>query len=396
MANTHLSDLLIARHIKDFEEAVEEWATKNDLWFDCGFQSWADRIDEEPSDPAVATIAYFGSEFGRMLDEDCLQLYREFEVIERKYGFWHERWDGVSANFYAEEGGPLAQPIAEYMRWQWICGLVKPDFADVYEEIYSHFTNRPDDIQRLHWRKFEILVSGALRNQGFETELGPGHNDRGVDIRLVQRDPMGDILTIVQVKRAASHRKIGLQAVQALYGAARVEGAQKSLFVTSSSYLPGVERWAARTSGHMELAASDDILQWCREASEGVIKDKSRLIDPVNVTRLIAKLRGKTDPRIVHANTGVTMIMNAFALVLKETNHAALLMALPSVKVSDDGYGQMGTEVPLLDPATPPPLTDETVWRVKRRLDNGVVSYWDGTHLYTPWDGQPEYFNYMD
>ncbi|MEQ9210343.1 MAG: restriction endonuclease [Pseudomonadales bacterium] len=184
--------------------------------------------------------------------------------------------------------------------------------------------------------------------------------------------------------------------MQALYGAAHVEGAQKSLFVTSSSYLPGAEEWAGRTSGHMTLAASDDVLRWCQDASHGVIKDKSRLVDPANVTKLIANLRGKTDPRIVHASIGVTMIMNSFALVLKETHHAALLVALPEMKVSSDGYGQTGTEAPLLDPINPPRLTGETVWRAKRRLDEGRVSYWDGNYLYTPWDGQPKHFNYMD
>ncbi|MEQ8260495.1 MAG: restriction endonuclease [Alcanivorax sp.] len=392
----NFSDRDVAQRIRDFERALEKWAVANDLWFDCGFQSYAHRVDGEPSDPPVATIVHFGSEFARVLDEDDPELHQELEAIEKQHGFWHERWDGVSAYFYVEEDNPLAAPIAEYMRWQWICSLVKPDFDDVYEEMYCHFTKRPNDIHKLHWRQFEILVTGALRNQGFDAQIGPGRSDGGIDIRLVQRNPLGDILTMVQVKRYAPHRKIDLQAVQALYGAAHVEGAQKSLFVTSSSYLPGAEEWAGRTSGHMTLAASDDVLRWCQDASHGVIKDKSRLVDPANVTKLIANLRGKTDPRIVHASIGVTMIMNSFALVLKETHHAALLVALPEMKVSSDGYGQTGTEAPLLDPINPPRLTGETVWRAKRRLDEGRVSYWDGNYLYTPWDGQPKHFNYMD
>ncbi|HAX10644.1 MAG TPA: restriction endonuclease [Marinobacter hydrocarbonoclasticus] len=396
MEGIHLSDKLIARRIRDFEKAVEIWATKNDLWLDCGFQSWADRVDGEPGDPPVATIAYFEGEFGRMLDEDYPELYREFESIEKKHGFWHERWDGVSAHFYVEEDSPLAKPIVDYMRWQWICGLVKPDFADVYDEVYGHFARRVDDVHKLHWRKFEILISEVLRSQGFEVELGPGWGDEGVDMRLLQRDPLGDILTMVQVKKSAPHKKIGLQAVQALHGAASALKAQKSLFVTSSSYLPGVKKWAERYRVPIEFAASGDVLQWCQEAYNGVIEDKSRLVDPVNVAKLIAEVRGKTDSRIVHSIGGIGMTTNAFALVLKETRNAALLMGLPAVNVTDDGYGQIGTEVPLLDPANPPPLTRETVWRAKRQSGNGNVGYWDGNRLYGRWDGQPKYFNYMD
>lgn len=126
----------------------------------------------------------------------------------------------------------------------------------------------------------------------------------------------------------------------------------------------------------MELAASEDILNWCQDASDGIIKDKSRLVDPANATKLIANLRGKTDPRIVQADSGVTMIINSFALVLKETRHAALLVALPKQQLSSDRYEQIGTEVPLLHPDNPPLLTDQTVWRAKSRVDNGMVSYW--------------------
>lgn len=390
------SDNAIQQRIGAFEKAVEKWASANGLWFDCGFQSWAHRIDGEPGDPAVATIAYFGSEFSRVLDEDELELYQQFRKIEAAHGFWHERWDGVSVHFYAEEDGPLVKPIANYVRWQWICGLIQPDFDEVHEEIYGHFTKCPEDIYKLSGREFEILVDGALRHQGFETELGPGSGDGGIDIKLLQRDPLGDILTMVQVKRYAPNRKIGLQAVQALYAAADVEGVKNSLFVTSSSYLPGTKMWANRTSGRMTLAASDDVLRWCHDATDGVIKDKSRLVDPANVTRLIGELRDKVDPRILHANTGVTMIMNSFALVLKETRHAALLMSLPAIQLSVDIYGQIGTEAPLLDPTVPLTLTSEIVWRAKRSVDNGSVYYWDGNNLYTPWDGKPQQFNYLD
>lgn len=147
----------------------------------------------------------------------------------------------------------------------------------------------------------------------------------------------------------------------------------------------------------MRLAASEDIKKWCSDATDGVVKDKSKLIAPDAVSRILQDLSGKADRRILHANVGVTMIANAYALVLKETKHAALLLRLPRLAVDTDSYGQVGRDRPLIDPAKPLILNAETVWRSKRKTDaNGDVSYWDGRNLWTPWDGQAQYFNFLD
>ncbi len=92
------------------------------------------------------------------------------------------------------------------------------------------------------------------------------------------------------------------------------------------------------------------------------------------------------------------MVLNKFALVLKETKHAALLMGLPNTMVADhDGYGQRGTEVPVLDAQALPMLKEDTVWRVKRSVDkDGRVHYWDGQNGFRSWDRTPAFFDLCD
>lgn len=389
-----LTDQIIVQRIEALEQAIETWATQRDLWFDSGFQSYAHRVDGEPGPTPVATILCSDGNLTRFIAEDIEGIESEFRAVLERHGFWYENADGVSLHIYPEEDGPLEKPILDYVRWQWLCGLIQPDIDDVYEEIYAHFAKRPDDLHRLGWRDLEVLIARSLQHQGFQVELGPGSNDGGVDIRLLQRDPLGDLLTLVQVKRYAPHRKIDALAVQALHGVAEVESAHQSLFVTTSAYMPAAKRFAERTHGRMQLATSADIAQWCNDATDGVIKDKSKLVDPSHLSKLVGSLAGKRDPRIVRANVGVTMDINAFALVLKETRHAALLMRLPSMKVSGDSL--IGYEVPLLDPTMPPILNSETVWRAKRKADDGNVWYWDGRHHYSSWDGNPQHFNYLD
>ncbi|CAN7715880.1 AAA family ATPase [Aminobacter sp. LjRoot7] len=55
--------------------------------------------------------------------------------------------------------------------------------------VYSHFAKRPE--HRLTWREFEILLFRIFQNQGFTCEIGPGSNDGGIDVRVLQRDPLG-------------------------------------------------------------------------------------------------------------------------------------------------------------------------------------------------------------
>ncbi len=64
--------------------------------------------------------------------------------------------------------------------------------------------------------------------------------------------------------------------------------------------------------------------------------------------------------------------------------------------LSDDGYGQRGTQVPRLDATTISHFDRDNVWRAKRIDEEGVVRYWDGLRLYAQWDGMPCYFDFCD
>ncbi|UVO55840.1 restriction endonuclease [Sphingomonas sp. SUN039] len=395
MVELQHTDDYLAGKIFDLQQAIQTWAQSHQLWYDSLFKTFAEHVDAEPGSPAVVTILISDGDLLRVVEDDA-ELYEQFDQLVRNHGFWHESYNAHTVHIYAEEDGPLAVAYDSYFRWQWICGLLEPDFGDVYEELYSHFAGRPEDLHRLSWREYEKLLARIFQAQGFETELGPGSGDGGVDIRLLQRDPLGDLLTLVQAKKYAPNRKIGLEAVAALHGVANVEGADRTLFVTTSAYLPVAHNFAGRTSGSMQLSVTHDVITWCKQASDGIIADKSILVSPQHLERMLHEIGGRKDPRIVHARWGYNVTINDFALVLKETKYAALLMSLPKFTVSDDGYGQIGTEVPVMDQTALPMLTAQCVWRVRRKQNEGRVHYWDGRRLFTPWDGMPQDFNWVD
>lgn len=390
------SDQELTATITKLHTAIESWARAKDLWLDCGFKTYDEHVDAEPISPAAVSLFWFEgplySVFNGTYDDGSLD---EFHGLVDGLGFEWENRDGTSIAFYALDS-TLSSEFDSYFQWQWICKLIQPDCDDVYEEMYAHFARRPDDLHRLSWREYEILLHRIFQNQGFQSELGPGRGDGGVDVRLLQRDPIGDVMTLVQAKKYAPNRKIKLEAVQALHGAAAVDGALKSIFVTTSAYEPVAKRFAARTSGSMTLATSDDVARWCETASAGIVTDKSALVSRAHVGRIIEDASRSLDRRVVHAHSGYNMVLNEFALVIKETKHAALLMALPRQIISHDGYGQAGYEVPVLNETALAMQKPDLVWRARRRLLDGSVSYWDGSRLYSSWNGRPAHFNRAD
>ncbi len=390
---TKPSDFDLDEMISSLRSSIKEWALERDLWFDSGFASYLERVEGQPSSPPVVTMVFSNGELRNVFEEDPDCAFMEF--LEG-LGYWYENVNGYTIEIYplSEE---LCAQFEEYFYWQWVCGLIKDDTADVYEEIYSHFIRNPDDLYRLEWRSFEILLHRIFQSHGYKSILGPGQNDGGIDIRLYQEDPIGDVLTVVQAKKYAPHRKIDLTDVAAIHGIRDVENADRALFVTTSSYLPSAQKFSERTNNKLELAEKSHVINWCVQSHRGIIEDKSTLLSIENVRKILIEASSGRDLRIVHSTWGYNMTHNSFALVVKESRHAALLMGLRNEILSDDGYGLIGTEVPNLNPSLVPALLiSNNVWRAKRNVDNNSVSYWDGENLFSPWIGQPVSFNYMD
>ena len=140
-------------------------------------------------------------------------------------------------------------------------------FENIRCELLGHFAKCPGDLASLDWRDFEILVESIFRNQGFKTELGPGGDDGGIDLRLLSHDSIGPVVTLVQVKRYAPHRPIRLEVVQALHSVVIEQRANRGLLVTTSRYLPGALEFARKQRDLLALATSQDVAKWCAEVS---------------------------------------------------------------------------------------------------------------------------------
>lgn len=391
------SDHVLEQRILNAQNDIKSWAEKNDLWYDSGFTSYAERVQGEPGEDAVVFILHSSGDLAHMLDEDLNPPLRaELDEVCKSHGFWFENNDGCSYYFYATTD-ELQAVYDQYFHWKWVCSLIVEDVGDVYAELYQYFQARPEQLLNISPRAFEILLSRVFQTLGYESQVGPGVGDGGVDVRLLQRGPLGDTLTLVQAKRYDPKRPIGLEAVQALFGVVSLEKAKSGIFVTTSRYLPGVEAFAGRCEGRLELKTSADVADWCGQAQQGIIRDKSVLVSDQNLLSALSRFERGNHDLVVHAHTGYRTITNSFALVLKETRHAALLMYLPRRIVGQDGHGLEGHEVPILDNRILTQRSGATVFRAKRSVDSqGQVSYWDGRNLYFEWSRQACFFSHID
>ena len=397
------NDSEIAREICRITAEIETWVKSQDLWGDCGFHSYTDFVDAEPwRDYPVVTIFASDGDFNGIFESGGEELYEKFSELLRRNGYWFERDAGLVYILSANEN--MNVKFKEYFHWQWVCSLLKPDFNDIHHELFQHFDQHPQALLKLQWREFEVLIYELLRNQGFRVELGPGRADGGIDIKMFQRDPIGDILTGVQIKRYRPDRTIDLQAVQALHGAAVADGIPRTAFVTTSRYSPSAKKFANRKNVRMSLFLSSDVVEWCKDAHRGIIEDKTRLISKELIEKTLIAAQEHPNQHVVHAHTGVTMSLNSFAVKLKESKHAALLMELPSRIISHDGHKQRGYEVPVMNPSIRLCATSNSsvakpgrVFRAKKTsTGNSNCRYWTGKALYTPSMATPQWFDVAD
>ena len=398
-------DRQLEERIDKLHAAVKAWAEQNDLWHDAIFRRVVKSFDMRTGAPTVTTLCASGilaelvihPGIGAIHDtREAQRLSDECGRVIESHGFYGEPFDEVRLNIFPlEQKDPLVfGQFREYMRWKWICSLIHGDFDALNEELYEYFGKNSDQLARLHWREYEKLIAELLQAQGFQVELGPGSADGGVDIRLMQRDPIGDMLTLVQVKKYSKNRRIDLQAVQALHGAKEAERADGSMFVTTSDYQPCAKGFAGRENVRMGLHVSDDVRKWCDDAIAGVIEDKMRITTEREVINALNLARD--DPKtIVHSVGGYNMRYNKFSLVLKESTGSGLVVDLPHRIVQHDGYEQAGTEVPDLRDDRKILQRMNTVRRLKRLRSDAYFRFSDvdqESEFYTTWNQEPAEF----
>lgn len=138
------------------------------------------------------------------------------------------------------------------------------DAALEYKEIGSHLNNNYSDIYNLSPRVFEELIADVYKNLGYEVVLTQQSNDGGFDLILLEKNSHDQIL--VECKRYAPSRKVGVELVRQLSGSMVDKETERSIFVTTSSYTKGALQYTDRLRAgkygfSIDLAKAEQLLR---------------------------------------------------------------------------------------------------------------------------------------
>lgn len=123
----------------------------------------------------------------------------------------------------------------------------------------------PDSIYKMHPRRFEELVAELLSARGFDVQLTPPSGDGGRDILASKETDLGRLLHLVECKRYAPHRPIGVGLVTTLYGTVETERATNGVLVTTSRFTKGAIQKASQLEYRIDLKDYEALKKWLRD-----------------------------------------------------------------------------------------------------------------------------------
>lgn len=149
--------------------------------------------------------------------------FRAVEAILRKRGLW------------PDEDRPYAVPTDYGLVW-------------LTAELMTQIKANPAMVNDLPSRHFEELVAELFAALGWWVQLSPPSNDGGFDVFALAPDDslMGSKRVVIECKRYAKERKVGVATVRALCGTKERYEADRAVLVTTAGFTRGARGFCKR------------------------------------------------------------------------------------------------------------------------------------------------------
>lgn len=130
-------------------------------------------------------------------------------------------------------------------------------------KLIEYLKRNPKFLYQIYPRQFEELIAEILASFGWKVQLTASTKDGGYDIFAISQDNESGLETswLVECKKYASHRKVGVEIIRALNGINIEKRAANIMLATTSYFTEGVNKM--KTS-HYNLSLRDygGILDW--------------------------------------------------------------------------------------------------------------------------------------
>jgi restriction endonuclease Mrr len=143
--------------------------------------------------------------------------------------------------------------------------IILGSFDHIAKEIAANVVRDSNELYRLEPRRFEELIAYLFERNGYEVRLTQATRDGGVDLYAMKSNSFGKFMTIVDCKKYAPDRPIGIAMVREMYGVLNIEQASHAMLVTTSRFTTDARAMEKRYQYQMSLKDHADVARWLRE-----------------------------------------------------------------------------------------------------------------------------------
>nr|WP_121271688.1 restriction endonuclease [Pedobacter schmidteae] len=124
-------------------------------------------------------------------------------------------------------------------------------------------------LYQLHPRDFEEMIAELLRKKGWDIQLTKQTRDQGVDIIALRYLDDSPLKAVIECKRNAPKRKVGVEILRGFQSVIATQQANKGIIFTSSYFSTDAIQYQQQHMPFlMELKDYDDIIGWIND--EGI------------------------------------------------------------------------------------------------------------------------------
>ncbi|MEQ1844613.1 MAG: restriction endonuclease [Nitrospira sp.] len=144
------------------------------------------------------------------------------------------------------------------------------DLQSGVSDLLLEISRTPTLLHQITPRQFEELIARIFSLHGFNVELTKRTRDGGKDIVAIRSDLGIRSKYIIECKRYAPNKPVGVALVRGLYGAQTQMGANKAVLATTSRFTTEARSFAETlntTKWAMDLKDFRDICEWVRDSA---------------------------------------------------------------------------------------------------------------------------------
>jgi len=142
-----------------------------------------------------------------------------------------------------------------------------PGTAPLIDQLFIDYLHaQQEDIARMHWRQFELLVGEWFRRSGYSVVVTLPSGDGGIDIRASRDDGIvGPELVVAQAKRYRVDRTVDIDSVKAFWTDIDEVGATRGVVATTSSLAKGARKFCEARPYRLTVAENATVREWLAE-----------------------------------------------------------------------------------------------------------------------------------